>query len=79
MINQEVLYDKRKEHAHGNSLSEYDWNSGKKSCFLESVIESIIEREEVESLWKTLRVANICEKNKLLSQVYQVRRTLPSL
>jgi len=28
--NQEVVYDKRKEHANGDSLSEYDWNSGKK-------------------------------------------------
>jgi len=30
--NQEVVYDKRKEHANGNSLSEYDWNSGKKDA-----------------------------------------------
>jgi len=43
----------RKEHANGNSLSEYDWNSGKKDAlrfidysFLESIIESVIEREE---------------------------------
>jgi len=46
---QEVVYDKRKEHANGNSLSEHDWYSGKKdawSSYLESVIESIIEREE---------------------------------
>jgi len=32
--NQEVVEDKRKEHANGNSLSEYDydWNSGKKDA-----------------------------------------------
>jgi len=45
----------RKEHANSDSLSEYDWNSGKnktlldsaiKSSLLESVIESIIECEE---------------------------------
>jgi len=50
-----VVYDKSKEHANGNSLSECDWNSGKnktlldsaiKSSLIESVIESIIEREE---------------------------------
>jgi len=50
-----VVYDKRKEHANSNSLSECDWNSGKnktlldsaiKSSLLESVIESIMEREE---------------------------------
>jgi len=52
--NQNVVYDKPKEHANGNSLSEYDGNLGKKdalifsdkSSFLESIIESIIEREE---------------------------------
>jgi len=54
MIQPKVVYDKRKEFANGNSLSEYDWNLGKKTLldttmkysFLESVIESIIEREE---------------------------------
>jgi len=53
--NQKVVYDKHKEHANGKSLSEFDWNSGKKKTlldsaikfsFLESFIESIIEREE---------------------------------
>jgi len=28
--NQKVVYDNCKEPANGNSLSEYDWNSGKK-------------------------------------------------
>jgi len=53
MIQPKVIYDTRKEHANGNSFSEYDWNSGKttlldsaiKSSFLESVLESIIKRE----------------------------------
>jgi len=30
MIQQKVVYDKRKEHANGDSLNEYDWNSGEK-------------------------------------------------
>jgi len=31
---QEVVYNKRKEHANGNGLSEYDWNSGKKDAIV---------------------------------------------
>jgi len=30
LYNQKVVYDKRKERANSNSMSEYDWTSGKK-------------------------------------------------
>jgi len=32
MIQPNVVHDKRKKHANGNSLSEYDWNSVKKDA-----------------------------------------------